>query len=1405
MKKTIRLANIIYFFGEHLFGRIMLSCFLFCIVLTSSFATEDPPLIFEKISNKEGLNQNSVFSIIQDRTGFIWLGTSNGLIKNDGTVFKSYVPHPGDSTTLLNNVVTGIFEDDREILWVGTQNGLCLYEPDRDAFVWVDEFNKLLSKKSIFFYKIIQTKDRSYWLATSEGLYVLQQKMGTTLRFSVKKITQTQTGQQIFVENTQFKDILELADGTILTATNQGLFHLRKQKNGEIVLLKNFKYPKEKKLRFTEIFADKTGLIWVGTQDGLRFLKITDKDGKFNYDSSTPTSFASEEIRLSGTNITSFLDDTKEHLFIGTFKKGLYRLHKSTGKIENYRPQPENPYSISSNVINDIISDESGVIWLATAHGGVDKIDLNRKPFFNLSEQHFNPNSLSSNLISGILKDSKNRLWVGTFQEGMNISKSEFSFADIYRMEFRKTLENEHILFFHETPDRLILISTNKGMSVYDLDAEDFVSFPDNHPFSRFLGNKQINHFLQIDKEIWIAESNKLSKITLQNSTRDLLTGNFTYTSFAEQTSPTDIINVMLHDPKTGIWFGTRNGLYLLKKSSKSDFEIFRHDVRNTQSVSSNNIFSLYKDQETGHIWVGTFGGGLNKIVFDEEKKVKGFERITKRDGLPDNAIYSISEDKNGFLWLSTDGGIVKMNPETQAVKVFNMEDGLSANNFRKNSALQLQNGTLLMGGLNGLTIFNPLSILENPYPPYPVITDLKVLNESVYPNQKFRGRLILEKPIYKTKQITLPYNLNQVTFEFAAMHYAAPKKNSFRYQLEGADEDWIVVDNIQNFASYSDLQPGEYTFKLQSFNGDGLPSEEIQTVGLSILNPFYKTGWAYLLYFITLLLIGFFGYRYAMDMVGLRRRVAKEEREIQRIKELNEAKLEFFTDMSHELRTPLTLIISPLEHILQDEELPRNIKRKMKDINENGRKLLDLTNSLIDFRKVGEGKMKLTVVKSDLGKFLLKTAAAFQNYAEDRNIDFRIITPKEPVKGWFDPNIVERVLFNLLSNAFKYTPEKGKVEVYLEKTDSETACIKVTDTGKGMSKKELANIFERYFTSNPIKSLFGTSGIGLSLVKKLLDLHNGQIEVKSSQRKGTSFQITLPIGNGEEVNMPEEEVSEIMPVDALPLTKLPIEKATKLVFSSDEKRTLLIVEDNPEIQVIITNIFVNEFTVLIAGDGVEAYKAAVDHKPDLIISDVMMPNMSGFELSGKLKNDVRTSHIPLILLTALNDFESKKTGFEQGGDVYVSKPFSPELLELQVHNLLKTKQKEKEYQKTKTRMEPSVPVATENRKEVFLKNVIDIIEENYQSSDLTVDMIAQQTHLSYIQFYRKFKAITGINAKEYIRTFRLKKAAHIFKNNPGKSVSEVMYSVGFSSLSHFTSAFKKEFGMTPTQFKKGL
>lgn len=1397
-----KIRNLNYFFRANMCKQILLLCLLFTAFTSNVFATNEPPLIFEKISNKEGLNQNSIFSIIQDRTGFIWLGTSNGLIKSDGINFKSFVPHPGDSTSILNNTVTHIFEDQQEILWVGTQNGLCLYQPNRDAFVWVNEFNNLLSKKSIFFHKTIQAKDHTYWLATSDGLYTLKQKPGTAFHFDVKKITLIQQRQQILPESTQFNDILELADGTILIATNKEIIHLQKQKNDEIILLK------EIKLNSNKLFIDKEGIIWLGTQDGLQFLQVTYSNGQYNYNETTPKQFDSDNIRLKGTNVTSFLEDTKEHLFIGTDKKGLYRLHKSTGKIENYHPQNENPFSISSNVINDMISDQSGVIWIATAHGGINKIDLNRKPFFNLSEQYFNPNSLSSNLISGILQDSKKRLWVGTFQEGMNISKSEFSLSDVYQTEFRKVLENERILFFYETSDRLILIGTNDGMVIYDLDTENFVSFPNDHPFTKYLGNKQLNCLLQIDKEIWIATSNELSKLTLENSPRDILTGNFTFSSFADQTNrelqaPSDIINVMLHDPDTGIWFGTRNGLYLLKKGSTSDFEIFRHDVRNKHSISSNNIFSLYKDVSTGNIWVGTFGGGLNKINFDKENNVKNFERITKRDGLPDNAIYSILKDNNGFLWLSTDGGIVKIDPETHAVKNFNMQDGLSSNNFRKNSALQLQNGTLFMGGLNGLTIFDPLSIHENPYPPFPLIIDLKVLNESIYPNKKFRGHQILEKPIYKTTQITLPYDLNQVTFEFASMHYAAPQKNSFRYKLEGTDEDWIFVDNIQNFASYSDLQPGKYTFKLQSFNGDGLPSKDIRTVDLTIKNPFHKTIWAYLLYFVSLLIIGFFGYRYTMNMVNLRRRVAEEEREIQRIKELNEAKLVFFTDMSHELRTPLTLIVSPLENILQDKKLPQNIKRKIKSINKNGRKLLDLTNRLIDFRKVGEGKMELTLLKGNLKKFITKTATAFQNYADDQNIEFLIITPTEPIKGLFDPNIIERVLFNLLSNAFKYTPENGKIQVSLERVDNATVCIKVTDTGKGMGKKELENIFERYFTSNPKKSLFGTSGIGLSFVKKLLDLHNGQIEVKSSLRKGTSFQITLPIGSSEEIKLHKDE--EIPLTDlSIPATDISLNDL-KTNSSTDKKPTLLIVEDNLDIQELITNVFEAEFKILTAADGVEGYKIAKKNIPDLIISDVMMPNMNGFELSGKLKSDVRTSHIPLILLTALTDFESKKSGFEQGGDVYISKPFSPELLEMQVHNLLQTKQKEKEYQKTKTSMEPSVPVITDNKKEIFLQKVIDIIENNYQSSDLTVEMIAKQTHFSYIQFYRKFKAITGINAKEYIRTFRLKKASHILKNYPDRSIGEVMYSVGFSSLSHFTSAFKKEFGMTPTKFKKGL
>lgn len=1378
-------------------------------MLWSSIASANTnPFIFEKISNKEGLNQNSITSLFQDRTGFIWMGTSNGLIKHDGYSFQSYVPHPGDTTSLLNNLVMKVFEDKNETLWIGTQGGLCFYPKNKDRFVWVKTFNDLI-EKPIIFNDIVETKDGNIWLATSSGLFVLTILDFDNNKIQVQKITSNTNGNNLFEPNTAFNSIHELEDNSVLIGTSQGLFHLKKDKKNKLILAKELNPTKGISFNITEIYQDKNGLVWLGTMNGLQFLKVNINQENYQYDWLKKPKFFTESLNLNGSIITALTETENGFVLIGTSLNGLFTFFKNDGRLEHYRQSPKKINSISSNVINDIITDESGVIWIATGHGGVNKVDLNRKPFFNLTKQEFNNSSLSSKLISGVFMDSREHLWVGSFKEGVNISKKPFDFSTKNETEFNHFLKNLTISCIHETPEGLIILGTSKGIKIYNLKQNKFVELSNNHPFKEIFKDEYIYSFLQVGNEIWLSSSKKLSKIILKNSSLDLITGDFIYEKIDNslhrnfKNAPKGVVNIMMNDPKTGVWFGTKNGLYLLpNKKGQTTFEIFRHNINQDSSISHNSIFSLYRDKKTDNLWVGTFGGGLNKILFNNENEVVGFQRFTKRNGLPDNAVYSILEDKKGCLWLSTDEGIVKINSTTFEVKKYNMEDGLPANNFRKNSSFFVDD-IIMMGSLNGLTIFKPTKIIENPYPPKSIITNFRLFNELVQPNQKFRGQVILDKPISKTEVITLPYNFNQITFEFTTMHYAASNKNTFEYILEGVDKDWVSVDSKQRFANYSQLRPGTYIFKLKSYNGDGLESSEIQEIEIIINQPYYWTIWAKILYMLLVGILGYFIFGYLNYTLELRRQIASEEREKAHIKEINEAKLKFFTDISHEFRTPLTLIISPLERVLHDKRLHPELKERITSINKNGQILLNLTNTLIDFRQVEEGQLKLEVAKGNLANFIQKITVAFQEYAKDKQIDFQIQVPTETVLCWFDPTIIERVLFNLLSNSFKYTDEYGSVVVTLDFEKENHATIKVIDTGKGMTEKEVNNIFDRYFHGKYKKSLFGSSGIGLSLVKKLIELHHGEIKVVSVPEEGSVFEVSIPIEK-QYYNIDKSYDSGEKPMITTVDEKVKvIPKLTDETSSTTEKQTLLIVEDNIEIQEFIESIFKDKFQVFKANNGELGLALAFQLIPNIIISDVMMPKMDGFELSQQLKNDIRTSHIPLILLTALNDFESKKTAFEQGGDIYISKPFSPQLLELQISNLLKTKEKEAEYFRKQLLMQPKLPQLEMSRDDVFLQTIKEFIENNYKESELNVEALAKESHLSYIQFYRKFKALTGVNAKEYIRTFRLKKAAHILENTSSKSIGEVMYSVGFSSQSYFTNAFKKEYGMTPNQYKK--
>ena len=1365
------------------------------------FAYTSPPFIFEQLSNKEGLNQNSINSIIQDRTGFIWMGTPNGLIKYDGNTFITYNHKPSDTLSLTNNLVLKVFEDSEGYLWVGTTKGLCLFQPNTNNFKWVNDFNQNIDE-NLYHLEIVESPSKEIWITANSKIFTIKKEQNNQQAFTINGI-RFKEGEKRLEEVKIFRTVHFLPDSTILLGTNKGLFHLRQEKEGVYTIL-NPVPSTENNFHITTLFEDKQGLIWVGGTNNLKFLSIKYVAQQYQYNWQVkPVNAAT--LPLKGVHITDINYGQQQQILIGTHQEGLFTYALDSKQVVHYQLQPAIPNSISSDIVNDILVDKSGVIWLATAHGGINKIDVSSKPFFNIGAQYFNPKSLSSNLINTMTVDSKQRLWVGTFQHGLNVTNTPFSIDNIYQLEFNHYLSEQSIGDLLETNDRLMLIGTKKGLKIFDLNNDQFVPIANNHPDNSILQKVNISSILQIGRNIWIATWDGLIKISLNKSSRDLLSGEFVL-EIVQALSPTQQdnqigSNKLMYDSNTGIWLGSREGLFRVNDMEDTiAISSFRYEPNNKHSIGNNNIFPIIKDSRN-NIWVGTFGGGLNKILF-ENNQLTGFQRITKDEGLPNNAIYGIVEDETGNLWLSTDEGIVRYNPKNGTNDHYNMEDGLSSNNFRKNAYLSLEDGTIIMGGLMGLTAFHPKSITKNSFPPFAVITNLKLFNQTIVPNQEFQGITILNKPIHETKSLTLPYYLNQVTLEFAAMHYAASNKNFFQYQLEGVDNNWITVGSVQRFANYSQLQPGNYVFKLRSFNGDGVQSEDERVLKITINKPFYYSNVAILLYLILFAITAYLLYHYIKSFLQLRRRVAEEERTIKHIQEINEAKLKFFTDISHEFRTPLTLIISPLERVMKHPKLPPDLKELLVNINKNGDKLMNLTNTLIDFRKVEEGVQKLVVTKNDLGVFVRKTANAFSDYASDKKIYLAVNVPKEAFIGWFDPAVIERILFNLLSNAFKYTAEGGNITISMDQKEKNFATIKISDTGKGMSEEEVQNIFQRFFQGKEGKNLFGSSGIGLSLVKKLIELHKGKIQVLSKEGKGSSFEITLPIGHEnyqidapfldgldtEIINIPEQ-----------------IQPDLSIANTSSEDLadiTLLVIEDNLEIRTFIASIFADTFIVLQAGDGKQGLEMAIEHTPNVIISDVMMPVMDGFELSEKLKKDIRTSHIPLILLTALTDFESQKTAFKKGGDIYISKPFSPQLLALQVNNLLNTKQKEATFQKTKLIMQP-IQEEVSSIDEEFLKTLKEYLEQHYVDPQLSVKDLAGAVHLSYIQFYRKFKALTGINAKEYIRSFRMEKAANLLIKDSKKSINEVMYAVGYSSQSYFTSAFKKEYGKTPAQFKK--
>lgn len=833
-------------------------------------------------------------------------------------------------------------------------------------------------------------------------------------------------------------------------------------------------------------------------------------------------------------------------------------------------------------------------------------------------------------------------------------------------------------------------------------------------------------------------------------------------------------------------------------------FKSYRNDPNDRFSLSHNVVRAICDDPFAPEkfLWIGTAGGGLNRFDVAAEK----FTHFTTKDGLPNMVIYAILSDEAGHLWMSTNHGLSRFNPRTFAFKNFDVKTGLQDNEFNSCSYFKSESGELFFGGINGFNAFYPADIRENSHIPPVVITDFRIFNESVAPGMHSP----LEMSISEAEKITLRHDQKVFSFEFAALDFTDPAKNQYAYKMENFDEDWQQAGTNYS-ATYTNLDPGEYTFRVKGSNNDGVWNDEGTAINITILPPWWQTWWAYSLFTLLALAALYFLRRYELNRIQLKNQARMEHLEADKLRELDQMKSRFFANISHEFRTPLTLImgqIDSLRLLLKDPAAKARIEMAFR----NSRLLLRLINQLLDLAQLEAGSKQLHLVYGDIVPLLRRLTQSFESLALKKQIDLRFHCAPDVIKTDYDPEKIQKIIHNLLSNAFKFTPKGGKIRVRVT-VDSDQPktkdCLRITvrDSGVGIPAQHLPHIFDRFYhagnpaTRNP--DYTGT-GIGLALTKELAELHGGQITAASEEGFGTAFTVRLPVSNG----LNSQPVEQLEP----PIIQEPIDITVQDQTTGAgrpaaiNKRTgagqeiILIVEDNADVRAYIRGHLEERFQVAEAGDGEDGFAKALELMPDLVITDVMMPKLDGFALSKKLRDDEKTSHIPIIMLTVRAEETDKITGLEIGVDDYLTKPFSPNELQTRVHNLIALRKKMRERFSRTTLIKPAeVSVLSADQK--FLERLTEAVEANMENEHFDLKALSAAAGLSMRQLERKLKALINQTPNQFVRSMRLERAKQLLEQNAG-TVSEIAYMAGFNSISYFSKAFRQAFGKPPSEWK---
>lgn len=1343
---------------------------------------------FVHIDTRQGLSHTHVKAIYRDATGFLWIGTESGLNRFDGYTIRVFRNDASDSTSLFHDDIAGLFKMPGGKMGVITTLGPCLYDPVTETFSPSSRaFQAYSIRKPADLKAVVPDNKGNYWFVMqNDGLICYNEKSRKAI--SIKHVDRDTTS----IASNNVTSVAQHADGTYWIAHGNGLVENIVLEKRAARVVKRFNFFYDRRLGKDDqlhcgLVPDSDGDIWVyPTNFDMGVACLNRQNGKIRYYGRT---FGSP--RLSSNMVTAVVADHQGDIWISTGQAGIDVLDKKALSLTHMPHVPENDYTLSHNSITTLVKDNDGVIWVGTYKSGLDYFHRNVKRF-PLINRYSKPEGLPFEDVNAFVEDAKGNLWLGTNGGGLIYFDRRNEKFTTYRHDPKNphSLSSDGIVSLCLDRKNQLWIGTFLG-GLNCFDGQKFTRYQHNPAQPNSLPGRSVwEIFEDSQRRLWIGtldgglclfDRNKKSFIRYHHPKQRALYSTYVPTIF--------------EDSKGNMWFGTPNGIDVLMKAS-GDLVHFEKEKNNPASIADNDIFKILEDSK-GRIWIASRGG-----LSLWKPGTNTFANYSEKQGLPDKTVLSMLEDENGRLWLGTPNGLscATISSGKGVLRIsfrnYSEMDGLQGRQFTEDAALRTRNGELIFGGANGFNLFRPQGLGENKIVPRLVFTDFQLFNRSIHPALSAKDQSVLPASITTGPSIVLQASDNVFSIEFAALNFIQASKNEYKYKLEGFNKDWLTTDASNRKVTFTNLDAGDYVFRVVASNNDGLWNDKGISLPIKVLPPLWKSPLAYIMYAlaIALLLLGI--RKLIQDRERMKFDIRQTREEARRSHELDLLKTRFFTNVSHELRTPLSLILAPVEK-LTEGAVDHQERKQFELIQRNAKRLLNLVNQLLDFRKLEVNEIRFQPSDGDIIQFIKTTVYSFSDLSEKKDIRLTFYSNVAVLDTIFDHDKLEKILFNLLSNAIKFTLGPGEVFVSVEiqeAGENNMVEIKVKDTGIGIPPERHELIFERFFQNDLPNTIINQgSGIGLAITREFVRIHGGSVRVESEVGKGSCFVVALALkklsrGVHEIINEPVQS--------AVPDQKIQTE------HGSADKPLILIVEDNEDFRFYLKDNLKQSYSVIEASTGEDGWDKALAQRPVLIVTDIMMPGMNGLDFCRMVKSDQRVSHTPVILLTARSEDEQYLEGFQAGADDYIPKPFNFQVLESRIRNLISSRQNLHALFASRNGIKASELEITPLDQQ-FLRDMVQAIEKHISNAEFTVTDLARELGTSRSQFFKKVQSLTGKSPLEVIRDIRLQHAAQLLEKSQ-LSVSEIAYQVGFNNPKYFARYFKEFYQVLPSEYSCG-